>query len=123
VDTAIDVPGKYVAVVSDASETGSGTYTLTLNRAALTLGTAVLTNGASVQATVAGAGQTNTWNFVASANDRIILRIGKVGTGAFNPLLRLLNPSGAVLGSFVTSTANEIAVTATNTGSFTGTGQ
>jgi hypothetical protein len=119
VDTAFDVPGQYVAVVSDAGESGSGTYTLTLNRVALTVGSAVLTNGARVQGTVTAAGQTNTWNLFASANDRIILRMGKVGAGSFNPLLRLLNPNGLLLGSSSTASATEIAVTATNTGSFT----
>ena len=118
-DTAIDVPGTYVAVVSDAGESGAGTYTLNLSRIALNLGSNLLTNGTSVQATIAVAGQTNTWNLAASSNDRIILRAGKVGTGSFNPWLRLLNPNGVLLGSSTTASATEIAVTATNTGSFT----
>lgn len=117
-DTAIDVPGTYVALVSDSGQSGAGTYTLNLSRATINLGTSLLTNGTSVQATIAAAGQTNTWNLAASANDRIVLRVGKLGTGSFSPMLRLLNPNGVVLGSLTTSSSTEIAVTATNTGSF-----
>ena len=118
-DTLIDVPGTYVALVSDAGQSGAGTYTLNLSRVTLTLGSSLLINGTNVQATISSAGQTNTWNLAASANDRIILRVGKVGTGSFNPWLRLLNPNGVLLGSSSTASATEIAVTATNTGSFT----
>jgi trimeric autotransporter adhesin len=118
-DTAITMAGTYVALVSDASETGSGTYTLHLTRATINTNAALLVNGPTVQSSIAVAGQTNTWNILASVNDRLILRVGKIGTGTFTPSMRLIGPTGIALGAVNTSSAAEIAVTATNTGAFT----
>jgi len=118
VDVAIEALGTYVAVVSDAAETGAGTYTLRLTRVTIPIGS-TMDNGATVQAAVVP-GQTNTGTFLASAGDRIVLRIGKAGTGNFNPWMRLYGLAGStLLGSVSTASAAEIALTITNTGTFT----
>ena len=120
VDVAIGTSGTYVALVSDANETGTGTYTLHLARGATGPISNGLSNGAALVTSLA-AGQTNSYNFLASVGDRIVLRVGKIGTtGNFNPWIRLYTVDGkTLLGSQSTATAAEIAVTATNTGTFT----
>ncbi len=119
ISVAIDVPGTYTAIVSDANETGSGTYTVHVNRGTTAPFTDALDNGATKLTTVSAGLQTNFWNFVASSGDRVVLRIGKNGTGNFTPWMRLYNPFNALLGSVSTASSGEIAITATNTGTFT----
>lgn len=118
VDVAIETSGSYVALVSDANGTGTGTYTLNLSRGSTGPISNALVNGATSQTTLAGA-VTNTYNFLASVGDRIVLRVGKIA-GNFNPWIRLYGVDGkTLLGTQSTATAAEIAVTATNTGTFT----
>src|SRR5207249_2177854 len=61
------------------------------------------------------------WSFDANAGDGIVVRIGEVvdDTGQFDPWIRLYGPTGVLLGSQQGYAATEIAVTATNTGTFT----
>jgi hypothetical protein len=117
-DLAIEAAGTYVALVSDASRIGTGTYTLQLSRGTTAPISKVLTNGIITQANLGGAGQTNSWQFLASTGDRIVLRVGKAGTGNFNPWIRLYSPNNILLGSLSTASATEIALTATNSGTF-----
>ena len=80
----------------------------------------LLTNGWTHTGTIAPAGDADSWTFDASVGDRIVIRIGEINqTGAFNPRIRLLNPNAVQVASVFNSLAAEIAVTATNTGTFT----
>jgi hypothetical protein len=118
-NAAVETPGTYVALVSDAAKSGAGAYTLHLTRGSIVAGDNPLTNGVTVQKNLGGAGQTNTWTFLANSGDRIVLRAGKIGTGTFNPWVRLYSPNNILQGSSAPTSAGEIAVTATNTGTFT----
>lgn len=120
VDVAIESAGTYVALVSDAGKSGAGTYTLHLARNAFAALSNPLVNGDTVLKALGGVGQTNSWSFLASTGDRIVLRVGKSGTtGTFNPWMRLYNPNNVLLGSQSTASAAEIALTATNIGIYT----
>jgi hypothetical protein len=116
---AIEVGGTYTVLVSDASQTGTGTYRLLLTRGTITPpGVNVLTNGATHLGDVAVAGQTNTWTFTASAGDRIVLRAGELSATAFTPWIRLFNPGNTQIDSAFGASAAEIEVTAATNGTF-----
>ncbi len=80
-----------------------------------------LTNGGNHDGTIL-ANQSNVWAFVAAAGDRLVLRDGRLTGAGFNPWMRLFAPGGALIGdagSVNNDIAHEIAVTATNSGTFT----
>ena len=79
-----------------------------------------LTNGWTHTGTIAPVGDSDTWTFSATAGDSIVIRVGKITqTNTFTPRIRLFKP-GAVQQAIASgSVAAEIAVTATNTGTFT----
>ena len=119
-EKAIEIGGTYTVLISDAAQTGSGTYRLHLTRSSLAPpGANVLTNGGTVLASISSAGQTNYWTFPASVGDTTIVRIGKASGATFVPWIRLLTPGGTQIGSASSSAGAEIAVTATNSGTFT----
>ena len=66
-------------------------------------------------------GDLDLWSFSAITGDRIVLRVGiTTNVQNFNAGLRVYGPNGVLLGSGVLNTdANEVAVTATNSGTFT----
>jgi hypothetical protein len=79
-----------------------------------------LTNGYTHQGTISPVGDSDTWTFSAAIGDRIVIRVGEITqTGSFTPRIRLQNPSAVQIASAQNATAAEIAVTATNTGTFT----
>jgi len=79
-----------------------------------------LSNGATTTGTISPAGDSDTWTFSATAGDSIIVRVGEITqTGAFVPRIRLLNPGAVLIASDSGAVAPEVAVTATNTGTFT----
>jgi trimeric autotransporter adhesin len=79
-----------------------------------------LVNGTTTSGTISPAGDSDTWTFSATAGDSIIVRVGEITqTGAFAPRIRLLNPSSVQIASASDTVAPEVAVTATNTGTFT----
>ena len=80
----------------------------------------VLTNGWTYGGTIAPVGDSDTWTFSATTGDSIIIKVGKVTqTNNFNPRIRLLNPNSVQQALASSTSAAEIAVTATNTGTFT----
>ena len=124
--------GDYTVVVGDAGLSNpyyisdTGTYRL---RLALMPETFVvppgddggeLTNGAVAHGTI-DTGGLDMWKFNASAGDSIILRIGEMtdDNGRFDPWIRLFGPDGKQVGSSYDYAAAEIAITATNSGSYT----
>ena len=79
-----------------------------------------LTNGWTHTGTIAPIGHSDSWTFSANAGDSIVIRVGEISqTNAFTPRIRLQNPSAVQMASAQNSLAAEIAVTATNTGTFT----
>ena len=69
-----------------------------LTGACVTGGTTLL-NGATHCATIATAGEVDTWTFTATAGDRIAVQIGQISDlNDFRPWIRLLSPTGASLG-------------------------
>ena len=80
----------------------------------------VLLNGWMHTGAIFPVGDSDVWTFAASAGDRIILRVGEISqTNAFTPRMRLINPVAVQQASASGALDAEIAVTATNTGTFT----
>ncbi len=79
-----------------------------------------LQNGGSATGSIT-TGDLDLWSFSASAGDNIIVRMGELTdtSGDFDPWIRLYGPTGLLLGSSSEFIASEIAVTATNSGTFT----
>jgi len=80
-----------------------------------------LTNGWTHTGTISPAGASDSWTFSANAGDSLIIRVGEIATlsGTFSPRIQLNNPLGGQQGVASGATSAEIAVTATNTGTFT----
>ena len=120
IDTAIEAGGTYTVLVSDANQIGAGTYRLHLTRGTIAPpGANVLTNGATFSGSIVSASETNLWTFTASVGETILVRVADLTTTAFAPSIRLLNPNGTLVGTASAAVSAEIAVTATNSGTFT----
>jgi hypothetical protein len=79
-----------------------------------------LTNGWLHLGAIVPAGEVDSWTFSANIGDRIILRVGKIlQTNSFTPRLRLMNPLGTQQATASGALDAEVAVTATNSGTFT----
>src|ERR1035437_446977 len=81
----------------------------------------VLLNGTNAIGTIL-ANTTNSYTFTATHGDSVVVRVGQLtSTGYFNPWLRIYGPDGALVGSgaIAGDTAEEVALTATNSGTFT----
>jgi WD40 repeat protein len=101
------------------------TFRLILCLAALCSGVAgaqTLSSGGNFDGTIL-LGQTNTWTFTANVGDRIVLRgAALTSTNNFEPWLRIYNPGGVLIadsGINGTVLVDELALTATNSGTFT----
>jgi hypothetical protein len=80
----------------------------------------VLSNGSTYFGAILVPGQANNYTFAANAGDKILIKVGKItSTNNFVPRLRLLNPNSVQQALASDSFAPEIAVTATNSGTFT----
>jgi predicted RNA-binding protein with TRAM domain len=115
---ATEDAGTYTVLVSDATPAGTGTYRLTLNRSSLVPSGEGLVNGTSHLGSISPAADLDTWTFLATAGENIVVRGGETTTGAFNPWLRLYGPDGTLLDSSFGTVAAEVAFRATNSGVF-----
>jgi predicted RNA-binding protein with TRAM domain len=115
---ATEDAGTYTVLVSDATPAGTGTYRLTLNRSSLVPSGEGLVNGTSHLGSISPAADLDTWTFLATAGENIVVRGGETTTGAFNPWLRLYGPDGTLLDSSFGTVAAEVAFRATNSGTF-----
>jgi len=77
-----------------------------------------LTNGWTHTGNISSAGEADVWTFTATAGDSIVVRVGEVFSTGFAPKLQLLSPSSTVLAVSTTTVSAEIAVKATNSGTF-----
>src|SRR5205809_198043 len=79
-----------------------------------------LTNGA-VHAGTIYLGDLDQWSFTATQGDYIALSMGEVApvSGGFQPWIRLVSPTGALLATSIGASAAQITVTAPTTGAYT----
>ncbi|MBI3853883.1 MAG: hypothetical protein HY298_26965, partial [Verrucomicrobia bacterium] len=119
--------GTFTVIVDDAfGTTATGTYRLTLAKSPGAVFVAPgdeggpMTNGVMHTGTI-DVGDLDVWTFTANSGDAIIVRMGEItDTSAnFTPWVRLFGPNGTLLDSGFGSSAGEVAVTATNSGTFT----
>ncbi len=121
--------GTYTVIVGSylgGTYDGTGSYLLTLAKGP---GAVVVTmgdqGGPMANGPNAGAiyqGDFDTWTFTAAQGDHIALTVGTVTqtTAHFAPWIRLVSPTGVLLGNSFTGTgASSIAVTAPTTGTYT----
>src|SRR5207247_8865070 len=66
-------------------------------------------------------GDLDQWSFTATQGDYIALSMGEVApaTAGFQPWIRLVSPTGVLLGNGIGASAVQIAVTAPTTGTYT----
>jgi hypothetical protein len=77
IDSALESAGTYTLLVSDANQSGAGTYRLRLTRSVIAPpGPNILTNGATHLGSISSAGESNIWTFTASAGESIVVRVG-----------------------------------------------
>src|SRR3989442_1644886 len=79
-----------------------------------------LTNGATHAGTIY-LGDLDQWSFTATQGDYIALSMGEVApvSAGFQPWIRLVSPTGVLLGNGIGASAVQIAVTAPTTGTYT----
>jgi hypothetical protein len=118
--------GTFLVVVGDGNSvfSGSGDYRLTLAKTGdpvvISAGDdgGPMTNGVMHLGTVL-TGDLDLWTFTANSGDALVLRVGEItATNAFVPWIRLYTPNGVLQGSGFGNVAGEVAVNATNSGTF-----
>src|SRR5439155_1410301 len=77
-----------------------------------------LINGQTYSGTISAPGELHTWTFTAAAGDYIALSIGEVAPASadFTPWIRLVSPTGVLLGTGVGGLGAQLAVTAPASG-------
>ena len=119
--------GTFLVVVADGNSGrfGTGNYRLSLAKtgSALTISPTdeggALENGASYTAAIE-TGDVDAWTFTANAGETIAVWMGETVAGStLYPWLRLFGPSGALLAEDFNTTAADVTVRATNSGTFT----
>src|SRR5437667_231391 len=104
----------------------TGSYLLTLAKGPGAFATSSgdeggdLTNGATQAGTIY-LGDLDQWSFTATQGDYIALSMGEVApvSGGFQPWIRLVSPTGVLLGTSIGASAVQIAATAPTTGTYT----
>jgi hypothetical protein len=122
--------GTFTVLVSDGAYGGyggTGTYQLNYIKVPGTFVVSpgdeggTLTNGTLSVGTIS-IGDLDAWSFQANTGDSLVARVGFLTTiGYFDPWLRIFGPDGQLLGSADSGSGSvvEIALTATNSGTFT----
>ncbi|HEV2749346.1 MAG TPA: hypothetical protein VGV12_02355, partial [Gemmatimonadales bacterium] len=112
-------PGVYNLTVDGTGTPGNRSTPLTLTVSAATAAT--LINGASSSGTISAPGQLDTWTFTATQGDYIALSMGTVtpASSDFAPWIRLLSPSGVLLGNSAGASVAQISVSAPASGTYT----
>ena len=127
--TTAPTTGRYTVLIASQNSQGSnsGTGTLTLTLANLPGAFVVpagdeggpMTNGTTHTGTITR-GDIDLWSFAAVKGATIVVSAGKTdGTATLNPRLRVVSPSGVVLGDDkYNTTAAQVAATATEDGTY-----
>ncbi|MFN8573181.1 MAG: pre-peptidase C-terminal domain-containing protein [Gemmatimonadaceae bacterium] len=119
--------GTYTVQIAtaDAGNDATGTYTFSVAAlpGALTVSGGDQGGPMTVGVNHAGTqtvGDQDIWTFNANTGDAIILAIGEVtGSVDYTPWIRLIAPNGALVGNSWNTAAAQIAVNATQTGTYT----
>ncbi len=119
--------GTFLVVIANDpyySDAGNGTYLLTLAKTgdAIFISTGdeggPLTNGVAHIGNMP-LGDLDLWNFTANSGDNLVVKVGQITeTNNFAAIIRLYGPDGALLASNWAGSAAEVAVRATNSGTF-----
>ena len=112
--------GVYDLTVDGSATVGARSTPLTLTVGAHATGS--LVNGRTYSGTISVPGDLDTWTFTATQGDYIALSVGTVTqtTAHFAPWIRLLSPTGVLLGNSSTQTgASNVAATAPTSGTYT----
>src|SRR5436190_1255071 len=112
--------GVYDLTVDGSATVGARSTPLTLTVGAHATGS--LVNGRTYSGTISVPGDLDTWTFTATQGDYIALSVGTVTqtTAHFAPWIRLVSPTGVLLGNSSTQTgASNIAATAPTSGTYT----
>src|SRR2546427_374913 len=122
--------GTYTVIVGTNDGFGrnedTGSYLLTLAKGPGAFATSPgdeggdLTNGATHAGTIY-LGDLDQWSFTATQGDYIALSMGEVAptSAGFQPWIRLVSPTGVLLGNGIGTSAVQIAATAPATGTYT----
>jgi hypothetical protein len=116
--------GEYLLVAGDTSSgwSGTGDYRLTSAKTGspLTISPSdeggSLTNGLTHVGSIE-TGDIDVWSIEARAGESIVARMGEITPG-LSPELRLFDPAGGLIGNNLSTIAAEVAVRATNSGTF-----
>ncbi len=117
--------GVYTVLVGAWFRGHTGTYNLRYVKAPGEFVTASddeggpLTNGGNHAGTIAN-GDEDMWSFTAAVGDNITLRVGELtGSASFNPYLRLIGPTGVLIGFDNDAADSIVNHRATNAGVYT----
>ena len=94
--SALSLSGTYTVQVSDCNNSNTGNFDLYLQRINNPGGAASLVYGATVANTIGAQAQSNTYTFIASANDVIDMSMTWT-SGGIKPKIRLYDPTGALI--------------------------
>src|SRR5437763_160259 len=109
-----------------ARNNNTGSYLLTLAKGPGTFATSAgdeggpMTNGATHAGTIY-LGDLDQWSFTATQGDYVAIRMGAVAaaTAGVLPCIRLVSPTGVLLGNGIGTSAVQIAATAPTSGTYT----
>src|ERR1035441_1174725 len=119
--------GTFTVVIGDGSQfhNHTGDYRLTLAKTGSPIVVSPgdeggpMTNGVMHTGAIS-VGDLDVWSFTAQAGQALIVRAGRItGSGNLNPRVLLYGPDGTFLGGNNDGTAGEVAVQATESGTFT----
>src|SRR3989449_795497 len=113
------VHAVYNLTVHRSGSPGNRSTPLTLTVSANAPGS--LSNGLTYSGTISAPHELHTWTFTATQGDYIALSMGEVAPASvdFAPWIRLVSPTGALIGNGTGTSAVQIAVTAPATGTYT----
>jgi len=119
--------GEFLVIIGNYpyyTDAASGMYLLTLAKTGSPFAVSPgddggpLTNGVAHHGNLP-VGDLDLWNFTATANETIVLRVGQSSeTNNFAPWLRLYGPNGVLVGANSGIAAGEVTIRATNSGTF-----
>ncbi|MEP7346133.1 MAG: PPC domain-containing protein, partial [Gemmatimonadaceae bacterium] len=106
--------GTYTIIISsfDTGNDGSGDYRLVVQKAGAFVTPpgdegGPMTNGANHAGAIV-VGDLDRWTFSATQNDQIAVSVAELTGSDFNPWIRLVSPSGTILGSVSNATVAQI---------------
>ncbi len=124
-DIQAGAAGTYTVLVSDANQTGAGTYQLRLAQTPVAFVVpsgdegGAMVNGTNHQGAI-DLGDMDLWTFSATRGDRIVLQLGELtGASSFNPMIELFAPNGSRLAVDSNTLVARVDAQAETTGTYT----